>query len=83
MDQKNKLYVGNLSKDVNDEKLSSMFSEFGDIKEAVVIMDGDVSKGFGFVTFNNDEDADKAAKALDGKEIDGMAIKVNVARPRT
>lgn len=85
MDQKNKLYVGNLSKDVNDEKLSSMFKEYGEVKETAVIIDRDTdtSKGFGFVTFTNDEDADKAIKALDGKDIEGSILKVNIAKPKT
>jgi len=84
MDQKNKLYVGNLSYDIDNERLSSMFSEYGEIKEATVIMDRltNKSKGFGFVTFANDEDADKALRELDGKEIQGRNLKVNVAKPR-
>ncbi|OIP22395.1 RNA-binding protein [bacterium CG_4_10_14_0_2_um_filter_33_32] len=84
MDQKNKLYVGNLSYDIDNERLSSMFSEYGEIKEATVIMDRltNKSKGFGFVTFANDEDADKAVRELDGKEIQGRNLKVNVAKPR-
>ena len=84
MDQKNKLYVGNLAYDIDNERLSSMFSEYGEIKEATVIMDRltNKSKGFGFVTFANDEDADKAVRELDGKEIQGRNLKVNVAKPR-
>ncbi len=83
MDQ-NKLYVGNLSYDVNNESLTDMFKEFGEVTEAVVIVDRDTSrsKGFGFVTFTKEEDAAKAIKELDGKEIDGRSMKVNVAKPR-
>jgi len=83
MDQ-NKLYVGNLSYDVNNESLTDMFKEFGEVTEAVVIVDRDTnrSKGFGFVTFTKEEDAAKAIKELDGKEIDGRNIKVNVSKPR-
>ena len=83
MDQ-NKLYVGNLSNDVNNESLTDMFKEFGEVTEAVVIVDRETnrSKGFGFVTFTKEEDAAKAIKELDGKEIDGKNIKVNVAKPR-
>jgi cold-inducible RNA-binding protein len=83
MDQ-NKLYVGNLSYDVNNESLTDMFKEFGEVTEAVVIVDRETnrSKGFGFVTFTKEEDAAKAIKELDGKEIDGRNIKVNVAKPR-
>jgi RNA recognition motif-containing protein len=83
MDQ-NKLYVGNLSYDVNNESLTDMFKEFGEVTEAVVIVDRETnrSKGFGFVTFTKEEDAAKAIKELDGKELDGRSIKVNVAKPR-
>ncbi len=82
--EKNKLYVGNLSYDVNDQSLSDMFKEFGEVTEAVIIMDrmSNRSKGFGFVTFANDADAEKAISALDGKEMGGKNIKVNVAKPR-
>lgn len=84
MDQKNKLYVGNLSYDMTDENLSKIFSEHGEVTETVVITDrmSGRSKGFGFVTFAKDEDADKAAKELDGKEIGGRNIKVNIAKPQ-
>ena len=83
MDQ-NKLYVGDLSYDVTKERLTDMFKEFGEITEAVVIVDRETnrSKGFGFVTFTKEEDAAKAIKGLDGKEMDGRNIKVNVAKPR-
>lgn len=83
MDQ-NKLYVGNLSYDVNNESLADMFKEFGEVTEAVVIVDRETnrSKGFGFVTFTKEEDAANAIKELDGKEIDGRSIKVNVSKPR-
>ena len=83
MDQ-NKLYVGNLSYDVNNESLTDMFKEFGEVTEAVVIVDRDNnrSKGFGFVTFAKEEDATKAIKELDGKEMGGRNIKVNVSKPR-
>ena len=83
-DQKNKLYVGNLSYDMTDETLSQLFSEHGEVTEASIIMDkmSNRSKGFGFVTFAKDEDADKAVKELDGKEIKGRNIKVNLAKPK-
>lgn len=82
--EKNKLYVGDLSYDVNDQSLADMFKEFGEVKEATIIMDrmSNRSKGFGFVTFANDADAEKAISALDGKEIGGRNIKVNLAKPR-
>ena len=80
----NKLYVGNLPYSVNSDELRSLFSEFGEITDAVVITDrmSGRSKGFGFVTFAGEEMAKKATKAMSGKEVDGRKIVVNVARPR-
>jgi RNA recognition motif-containing protein len=78
-----RLYVGNLSYDTNDTSLNTAFSAFGAVDEAVVIQDRDSgrSKGFGFVTMNNDEEAKAAMAALDGQDLDGRAIRVNEARP--
>lgn len=80
---KNKLYVGNLPYAVKDESLAEMFAEFGEITEAKVIADkfSGRSKGFGFVTFAKDEDAAKAAEAMNGKDVEGRPLTVNVARP--
>lgn len=85
MDPKNKLYVGNLPYETTNESLSEMFSAHGEVTEATVITDkmSGRSKGFGFVTFAKDADAEKAIQALDGKEMDGRNIKVNLAKPRT
>ena len=60
-----------------------MFAVYGEITEAVVIMDRETqrSKGFGFVTFKNAEDAKKALE-MNGKDIDGRTLVVNIARPR-
>ena len=79
-----KLYVGNLPWSVDDSKLKELFSEFGNVSEAVIINDkfSKRSKGFGFVTFDNDEDAKKAEEAMNGKEIEGRELKVNEAKPR-
>ena len=78
-----RLYVGNLSYGTNDAMLKTTFGEFGTVDEAVVIMDRDTgrSKGFGFVTMNNDEEGKAALAALDAKDLDGRTIKVNEARP--
>lgn len=80
---KNKLYVGNLPYEVDDEKLKEIFSAQGEVTEAVVIKDkySGRSKGFGFVTMKDDETADKAVKELNETEVDGRKIIVNVARP--
>lgn len=80
---KNKLYVGNLPYSTNDEGLKQLFAEFGEVTEAVVINDkfSGRSKGFGFVTFADDAAAEKAVADMNGKEVEGRAIVVNVARP--
>ncbi|OGK12627.1 hypothetical protein A3C98_00850 [Candidatus Roizmanbacteria bacterium RIFCSPHIGHO2_02_FULL_37_15] len=83
MDKK-KLYVGNLPWSVNEQSLKDMFSPFGEITEVVIISDRYTgrSKGFGFVTFANEADAEKAIAELSNKEIDGRKIIVNIAKPR-
>jgi RNA recognition motif-containing protein len=83
MEQKNKLYVGNLPFAVRDEDLANMFAEFGEISEAKVITDkfSGRSKGFGFVTFASEDDAAKAVEAMNAKEVEGRPLTVNVARP--
>lgn len=84
-ENKKKLYVGNLSYEITSDQLKELFSEFGDVVDAVVITDkykGDRSKGFGFVEFAKEEDAQKALEAMNGKEVEGRALVVNVARPQ-
>ncbi|MBM3234602.1 RNA-binding protein [Candidatus Pacearchaeota archaeon] len=78
-----KLYVGNLGWEVKDVDLKEAFSKFGEVTEAVVIVDkySGRSKGFGFVTFADDEAAKKAISEMNDKEIKGRAIKVNEAKP--
>jgi RNA recognition motif-containing protein len=79
-----KLFVGSLSWDTNDDGLREAFSQFGEITEAKVINDRDSgrSRGFGFVTFADDEAADKAIAAMNGFELDGRPIRVDVAQDR-
>ncbi len=79
-----KLFVGSLSWDTNDEGLRSAFGAHGEVSEAVVISDRDTgrSRGFGFVTFEDDEAADKAVAALNGTELDGRTIRVDVAQAK-
>jgi RNA recognition motif-containing protein len=79
-----KLFVGSLSWDTNDEGLRNAFSAHGEVSEAVVISDRDTgrSRGFGFVTFEDDEAADKAVAALNGTELDGRTIRVDVAQAK-
>lgn len=79
-----KLYVGNLSYDVSNSDLEQMFQAHGQVQSAQVIMDRDTgrSKGFGFVEMANDQEAQAAITALNGKESNGRALTVNEARPR-
>ena len=78
-----KLYVGNLSYNTTDATLNELFAPFGHVESARVITDRDsgTSKGFGFVEMSN-SDAQKAMGALNGREIDGRAIRVNEAKPQ-
>ena len=79
-----KLFVGSLSWNTKDESLYDAFSVHGEVSEAVVINDRDTgrSRGFGFVTFEDDEAADSAIAALNGTELDGRTIRVDVAQER-
>jgi cold-inducible RNA-binding protein len=79
-----KLYVGNLSFDVDNSDLTQMFSAHGSVKSAQVITDRDTgrSKGFGFVEMSAESEALAAISALDGREYKGRALTVNEARPR-
>ena len=78
-----KLYVGNLSYEVDDAKLDAMFSQHGTVETANVITDRNTgrSKGFGFVEMSSEAEADAAKTALDGQDCDGRALKVNEAKP--
>jgi cold-inducible RNA-binding protein len=79
-----KLYVGNLSFQTSEDRLREIFSEFGDVQSASLVMDRDTGRprGFGFVEFANDEHARAAINGLNGKNIDGRDLTVNEARPR-
>ena len=79
-----KIYVGNLPFSFGQKELQEAFESFGEISEAVVISDkySGRSKGFGFVTFTNDEEAKKAIEGMNGKEVGGRELKVNEAKPR-
>ena len=80
-----KLYVGNLGYGVTDSDLSKMFGSHGTVESAQVIMDRDTgkSKGFGFVEMKTPQEAQAAISALNGKDADGRALKVNEAKPKT
>ncbi len=79
----NKLFVGSLPWSINNDSLRELFAQYGEITDAVVIMDRDSgrSKGFGFVTFTTEEAAQKALE-MDGKEVEGRTIVVNKAKPQ-
>lgn len=79
-----KLYVGNLTYEVNDAGLEALFAPFGTVQSAQVIMDRDTgrSKGFGFVEMGSSQEAQAAIDAMNGKEVDGRKLTVNEARPR-
>ncbi len=78
-----KLYVGNLPFSFTDKDLRELFAPYGEVSEVVIISDkfSGKSKGFGFVTFANDEAGQKAVSELKEKDVQGRAIKVNEARP--
>jgi cold-inducible RNA-binding protein len=80
-----KLYVGNLGYGVTDADLLKMFEPHGTVQSAQVIMDRETnrSKGFGFVEMGSDQEAQAAIAALGGKDMDGRALTVNEARPKT
>lgn len=79
-----KLFAGGLSWNTNDDSLREAFEQFGEITEAKVITDRDTgrSRGFGFVTFANNDDADRAVSEMDGTELDGRTIRVNEAQAK-
>ncbi|KAF3326284.1 glycine-rich RNA-binding protein 3 [Carex littledalei] len=79
-----KVFVGGLSWGVNDQSLKEAFGNYGEVVEARVITDRETgrSRGFGFVTFTSGEDASAAISAMDGKDLDGRAIRVNIANER-
>ena len=80
-----KLYVGNLTYGVTDSTLEQMFTAHGTVESAQVIMDRETgrSKGFGFVEMKSDQEAQAAMTGLNGKEVEGRALTVNEARPKT
>lgn len=80
----NKLYVGGLEWGIRDEALREAFEVHGEVTEAKVILDRETgrSRGFGFVTYNSDDDAEKAL-AMNETELNGRTIRVNFAKERS
>jgi len=85
MSQQNKLYVGNLPFSVDEAQLRELFASYGEISELALIMDRDTGrpKGFGFITFADQQSAEKALEQ-NGKDLGGRALRVNIAtdKPR-
>lgn len=79
-----KLYVGNLSFSTSESQLRELFSAFGEVSSASLVMDRETGRprGFGFVELPNAENAKAAIAALSGKNVDGRDLTVNEAKPR-
>ncbi|XP_067841322.1 cold-inducible RNA-binding protein B-like [Heptranchias perlo] len=84
MSDEGKLFVGGLNFDTDEQALEEQFSKYGQISEVRVIKDRDTqtSRGFGFITFENPEDARDALMAMNGKSIDGRQIRVGHAEKK-
>lgn len=80
----NKLFVGSLPWAVDSAQLEQLFSQFGKVISAQVLKDRETgrSRGFGFVEMSTPEEAQKAVEALNGSDMEGRKIVVNIARPR-
>jgi RNA recognition motif-containing protein len=78
------LYIGNLSWGLSESDLQQLFEAYGEVSSCKIVKDKmtNRSKGFGFVEMPNDDEANQAISALNGKEVGGRAISVNEARPR-
>lgn len=79
------IYCGNLSYNSTDEELDTLFTEYGSVASAKVIVDRETnrSRGFGFVEMDSDEEAKNAIDALNGQDFMGRKLVVNESRPRT
>ena len=79
-----KIYVGNLSFSTSDSALRSAFEEHGEVLSASIVMDRETGRprGFGFVEMANDDEAQAAINAMNGKNLDGRDLTVNEATPR-
>ena len=79
-----RLYVGNLSFEATGDGLNEIFSQTGEIEEAIIVSrpGGGRPRGFGFVTMADEQDAAEAIRQLDGLELGGRPLRVNVAKER-
>ncbi|MGF1467613.1 MAG: RNA recognition motif domain-containing protein [Sandaracinaceae bacterium] len=80
----NRLFVGGLSWNTTEEGLREAFEAFGEVTDAKGITDRDTgrSRGFGFVSFTRASDAERAIQEMDGRDLDGRSVRVNVANER-
>ncbi len=78
------IYVGNLSYTLSESELRDAFADFGEVSSVKVLMDRETgrSRGFGFVEMPNQSEGEAAVAQLNGKELDGRALRVNEARPK-
>ncbi|KAK6535633.1 hypothetical protein TWF694_002088 [Orbilia ellipsospora] len=80
-----KVYVGNLAWGVTDDLLRDAFSQYGNIQDVIVMRDRDTgrSRGFGFITFSSDDEAQNAISGMHEQELEGRRLKLNLANQRT
>ncbi len=78
------IYVGNLTYSMTEDSLRELFAPFGEVTSTKIIKDRltDRSRGFGFVEMENKDEAETAIQKIDGTEVEGRNMKVNLARPR-
>ncbi|MCK4646067.1 MAG: RNA-binding protein [Candidatus Aminicenantes bacterium] len=78
------IYVGNLTYSMTEDSLRELFEPFGEVTSTKIIKDRltDRSRGFGFVEMENKDEAETAIQKIDGTEVEGRNMKVNLARPR-
>ncbi|MBN2689722.1 MAG: RNA-binding protein [Gammaproteobacteria bacterium] len=79
-----KLYVGNLPYSATEDEIRDLFSQYGELESVNLIIDRETGriKGFGFVEYKNQADAENAINALNEKDLGGRALNVNMAKPR-
>jgi len=78
------IYVGNLTYNMTEDSLKELFEPYGEVTSVKIIKDRltDRSRGFGFVEMSNKDEAETAIQKIDGTEVEGRNMKVNLARPR-
>ena len=78
------IYIGNMNYKTTKESINTLFSEYGEVESIVLITDSETgrSKGFGFVTMNDTQAAQAAIEALNEKEFEGRALRINEAQPK-